>query len=349
MRPKVSVNLGTNRPGGLDISLAGLANQTFQDFEVIITDGRYHVRHAQVLEAVAASGIKQPVYHVPNHRYRPDIWGTPCAGFNTGFMLSEGEFVVMLLDYAYAPPQWLEKHMEHQAKTPMVALAPHEYRTLHGAVTKDGGPLLDFHRRNLIDGVPFEEAVKTVLAQRERFREISVFSEPFVADKLDLFPAEESDMKCKMPTAPCTYHYFNTKNESFPLEAALEANGMDEHYDLGRGPGDPDLGLRLSRTGLPIWTIQEAIVHCLNPRAILPNINIVIPEDSRLPPPYQDRWYNQDGYKYLETVIVENLVRAKNPYDLRKKREEIWSWRELSQKEDAVIEKNVVADSVYWK
>lgn len=97
--PRVTVNWGSNRPGGVDIVLAGLARQMFTDFEVVFTDGRYHERHGRVLEAVCRSGLRQPFFHVPNHRYRPGPWGTTCAGYNTGFALSAGEVVVMLLDY----------------------------------------------------------------------------------------------------------------------------------------------------------------------------------------------------------------------------------------------------------
>jgi hypothetical protein len=125
---------------------------------------------------------------------------------------------------------------------------------------------------------------------------------------------------------------------------------MDEHYDLGRGPGDPDLGLRLSRQGLETWCLREAIVHCLNPRRILPNINIIIPEDKRLAPPYDHRWYIQDGYTYFDKVkAAPSQVKASNPFDIMELREQIWSWRELSRHREPVIPMNVVADSDYYK
>lgn len=350
MTPRVSVNLGSNRPGGIDIALAGLIDQTFQNFEVIFVDGLYHLRHKEVLEAVRRSGLKQPFYHVPNHRYREDIWGSTCAGYNTGFMLSAGEFVVMLLDYAYAPPRWLESHVEHQTQRPKIVMAPHEYRTIKHVVM-EGNDLLYQFDRALVDSMPPEKAIQLILAQRDRFPRISIFPTPFTPNQLDSFPIEESDTKCQMATGPSDYTYFNTKNESFPLKAVLDVGGMDEHYDLGRGPGDPDLALRLSRTSdhLQPYIVNEAIVHCLNPRRLLPNLNIVIPEDRRLPPPWQDRWYIQDGYRYLDAVKKNpQRIHAHNPYDIRKKRKEIWHWRELSQKEEAVIPRNIIADRDYY-
>jgi FkbM family methyltransferase len=347
-KPKVTVMLGSNRQGGIDVSLAGLVGQTFKDFEVIFVDGRYHRRHKQVLEAVKRSGLQQPFFHVPNHRYGDGMWGNPCAGYNTGFMLAEGEILVMLLDYAYAPPDWLAHHVAHQAQ-PKVIMAPHEYRTLVGAVTKDGFPYFEFDQPTIFR-TDLRLAIHSVLMQGTRFDEISIFKRPFTPEMLPTFPVEEGDAKCNMPTAPAPWDYFNTKNESFPLSAVLDVNGMDENYDLGRGPGDPDLGLRLSRVGLVPWVVNEAIVHCLNPRRILPNINIIIPEDKRLPPPFDDRWYIQDGYRYFDAVKANpQAIRAPNPYDLRERSKEIWGWRELSQQEEPVISKNVVPDRVYFQ
>lgn len=347
-RPKISVTLGSARPGGIDIALAGLAGQTEKDFEVIFVDGLYHERHAEVLDAVKRSGLEQPFIHVPNHRYSGTIWGTPCAGYNTGFALATGEVVVMMMDYAYAPPTWLETHWRFQ-RTPRIAMAPHEYRTLVGWTTTDGGPAVDYHARQNVDGRDFNDVIVEITEQRKRFDKISVFPEWFKAEDLDKFPREASDAKCEIATGPLMYTYFNTKNESFPLNAVLAANGMDEHYDLGRGPGDPDLGLRMHWSGLETWCLREAIIHCLNPRRILPNMNILIPEDKRLPPPYDHRWYIQDGYNYFDKLKSSPVIKARNPIDLMEMRKQIWDWREKSQETEAILPRNVISDNDYWQ
>lgn len=352
-KTKITVTLGSNRPGGVDVALAGLAAQTLDDFEVVFVDGLYHERHAEVLDAVKAYRLKAPFFHVPNHRSSGTVWGNPCAGYNTGFALANGEVIVMLLDYAYAPPNWLEEHWRFQRTTPRIAMAPHEYRTLHHWATNDGSSAVDYDRRKNVDGRDPQIVIDELLEQRKRFNQISVFKDGplerwFVASDLEMFPREESDAKCQIATGPLLYTYFNTKNESFPREAVYAANGMDEHYDLGRGPGDPDLGLRLALQGLETWCLREAIVHCLNPRKILPNMNIVIPEDHRLGPPYDKRWYIKDGYTYFDQVKAKGTIAAPNPFDIRELREEIINWRELSQEREAVIPENVVADEDYY-
>lgn len=351
--PRVSINWGSNRPGGIDVVLAGLARQTYKDFEVVFVDGRYHERHGLVLDAVERAGLEQPFYHVPNHRYRPSgPWGTTCAGYNTGFALSSGEVVVMLLDYGYAPPRWLEEHVKHQDAGRKIVLGPHEYRTLRPELLKvEGeGELTTFDRAR-VEARGTEATLGDIAAQRRRFGEISCFAQPFEPKDLELFPVEESDAKCKISTQEWQDdNYFNTKNESFPLESVLDANGMDENYDLGRGPGDPDLCYRMRRLQprLPLWIVNEAIVHCLNPRGLLPNVNIVVPEDGRLDPPYGWRWSALEGLRYFVASKLRGTPRAPNPFEIRELRDRIWEWREMSKNPRAIIPRVEVEDAAYY-
>jgi hypothetical protein len=53
-------------------------------------------------------------------------------------------------------------------------------------------------------------------------------------------------------------------NHSFPLEAALRANGYDEMYDGQAGSEDCDAGIRFERAGYPfVWDPECAISHVL--------------------------------------------------------------------------------------
>jgi hypothetical protein len=253
----------------------------------------------------------------------------------------------MLLDYGYAPPRWLEEHVKHQDAGEKIILGPHEYRTLASHIKIDGLKVFD---RLYVDSHSTDDVVAAILRQRTLFDQISCFTEPFTPTDLERFVVEDGDVKCKMPTQEWfDSNYFATKNESFPTKNVLDINGMDEHYDLGRGPGDPDLCHRLRRTGLPLWMVNETMVHCLNPRGVMPNMNIVIPENARLPPPYEKRWFIQDGYRYFDKVKLRESSRAPNPFDIRDLREEIWNWREISQSPTPFIPKRVVDDDEYWE
>jgi glycosyltransferase involved in cell wall biosynthesis len=356
-RPMFSVTLGSNRPGGIDIALAGLVGQTFKDFEVIFVDGLYHKRHAQVLDAVKTFGLKQPFFHVPNHRLSGTFWGTTCAGYNTGFMLAAGRYVVMLLDYAYAPPNWLAEHAKHQNAGPKICMGPHEYRHLSifnpansylGVTSLDTTFQVKEWNRGLVDGMPPAVAVQEILGQKELFNMISIFGRDFEPGDLDHFHIEPGgDTKLDLPTGSLGFEYFNTKNESFPLEAIVEIGGMDENYDRGRGPGDPDIGRRLAMTGLPCWNVKEAIVHCLNPRSLMPNLNIVI-ENNRLPYPYHRRWNVADGNAYYDSQVRSGNKIAPNPFAFDKRQKDIWDWREQSQSRETLIPEIVIRDEDYF-
>jgi glycosyltransferase involved in cell wall biosynthesis len=336
MSPKVTVTLGTSRPGGLDVSLLGLAAQTYTDWELVLVDARYHQRHAQVLDAVAASGLKVPVYHVPNHRVGTGPWTTICAGYNTGFALAAGELVVFLCDYAYVRPDWLEKHVAAHTQPRMVC-APHQYRGLP-KMLGEGRVVMPAHV-----GMPADKAQ----ARRDFFAtigEISIFERtptPEEIEALPLWGIEDSDGKHGLNSGPIAPHYMHTKNESFPLEHVLAIGGMDENYDRGRGPGDPDLGRRLVASGLQSWLCREAGVLVLNPRDIMPNPNIALQDED-----LGERWGCKMGNAYFKAT--EGRTVANNPFDIRKKREELWKWRDWSQDRDFCIESDVVGDADYF-
>jgi len=341
---KVSVSLGSSRPGGIDISLWGLARQTFDDFEIIFVDGRYHKRHERVLDYVKKLGIKQPFYHVPNHRYN-GLWGANCAGVNTGFMLSEGEIVIMVLDYAYMPSGWIESHLKFHDQKRLV-MAPHLYCEMPEVVTKDGSQPVQFGF-----GEP-HTTVENILKQKELFDEISIFKTPFESSWMQSVKVcVDNDPKAALPNGPVDYTYMHTKNESFPLETVLDIEGIDENFDKGRGPGDTEFGFRFQMAGCQPFIAQEARVYCLNPRPIMPNLNLTIPL-SWTGSVHPKRWSYEDGTAYYNTRKSEMASgqppKAKNPYDMREKRKELWHWRELSQERKPVIPLNELSDDLYF-
>lgn len=342
---KVTVTLGSNRPGGLDMSLHGLARQTYQDFEVIFVDGRYKQRHGAVLDAVARSGLQQPFLHVPNHRSSGNGWSNPCAGYNTGFALADGDLIVMLLDYAWMRSDWLAAHVAAQSVRARLVMAPYEYHdpVPHLIRSKAGQPIEWFdHQRT---GMTFDKA----LAQHEIFDEISCFKEPFTPDILAHFPpASCQDTKMTMQTGPAGHEFMHTKNESFPRQAAFAVGGMAEFYDRGRGPGDLEFSIRLMRYGLQGWIETAARIMCINPRPFLPNPNGSIPENQRLPPPHDHRIHYREGEAHYFTTLKGHRQHSANPISLEELRDRLWSWRHLSQRTDPVLSSLIVSDQDYF-
>ena len=357
MTPKVTVCLGSNRPGGVDISLRGLADQTFQDFEIVFTDGRYHNRHAQVLECAKEVGLKQPLYHVPNHRYN-GFWGAACGGINTGFMLAAGEIVIILLDYAYCPPGWIETHLKYHDQ-PRMVMAPHLYCEMPPIVIKSPTP-----------PIAFPHGVLKLQLKISLSRKNCLMKSAFLRSRLKALISSRSVLTmilkliCQLVFQAFSYNYMHTKNDSFPLKTVLDVGGMDENWDRGRGPGDTEFGYRLLMAGLEPWICHEALVYCPNPREIMPNLNTTIPIKwtSDNPNIYSiqrlssyriyGRWSYEEGTAYFESrkpMINSGNLKAPNPYDMYEKRKELWEWRNLSQETEAIIPLNNVEDKEYFK
>jgi len=343
MSPKVSVVSGSSRPGGLDIMLRGIADQTFADFEFILVDWRYHLRHERVLEFAKDIGLKVPFYHVPNHRYNK-YWSVLAAGWNTGFMLAEGEIVIMLLDYSYAPPNWIENHLKyHLDGQKRLVMSPHVYKNMPTVVTKNA------EAPKIIDQT--DRSVYEDPLDWNNFDEISIFESLFTPSwlsKLEEYQYPHRDPKLDLPTGRIGYTYMHMKNESFPLDTVLKIGGIDENFDRGKGPMDNEFGFRFMQAGCELWLTQDARVYCLNPRFIL---------SSRpwgdLEKRVEGRWSYRDGERYQNLRYVEMQSGkppiSNNPYDMFERRKEIWCWRELSQEQKPLIPRNDVLDDVWFK
>lgn len=344
---KVTVALGSNRPGGLDMSLHGLAHQTFGDFEVIFPDGRYARRHDAVLEAVTRFGVKQPFFHVPNHRSSGDGWSTISAGVNTALALAEGDLIVLLMDYAYCPPDWLDAHVQAQTARPRLVMAPYEYRDPVPELLRpiSGHSIEWFGHERAGAGMTFDK----IRAQHEIFDEITSFIEPFTPALLERFPvAKGQDVKTTMAAGPQSHVYMHLKNESFPRQAAYAAGGMAEFYDRGQGPGDNEFGYRLLHHDLEGYVEPAARITCINPRPFLPNPMYVMGENERLPPPHAHRLCYKDCMAHYNETMQKKRKRIENPRSLETLRKELWHWRNLSQQSAAVLAPDIIRDEVYF-
>lgn len=343
---KVTVNFGSARPGGIDVAFAGLAAQTYPDWELVFVDALYHRRHRRVLaawaEACEKTGCQAKLFHVPNHRYRPDLWGTTCAGYNTGFALADSEIVILLLDYAYAPPGWIEAHVRYH-DSPRIVMGPYLSKQTPIPIDMNGRPGQFLGNRT---GTP-PEALIGIL---ENYDMISVFRElPKDFANLADSAYEGRDPKTHRGDAgPHTYLDFHTKNESFPRENIFRCNGMDERYDEICGPGDAELGFRLSTSGLECFFNPEARVYVLNPRQYMPNPNGCLFHDKRAPPPHHARAPYVEGEAIFQDVMAQREIRAKNPQSLEELRDRIWHWRADSQEQRAVLPKTTLSDEDYY-
>lgn len=113
----------TYRPGGIDVLADSLANQTVKDYELIVVDNYSMDRRAAVKSYLKKRGI--PVAYVGQSKphcfpelvsgYIPRLEKEPGVmnAMNTGLLLSTKEVVIILTDYIWLAPDWLERITRH--------------------------------------------------------------------------------------------------------------------------------------------------------------------------------------------------------------------------------------------
>src|SRR5580704_2241162 len=111
----LSVILPTCRPGGMDVTFAGLAQQTFKDFELIWCDAIRKYREPYIQDELRKYDFKYKIVDPIDNIF-------PFAGFarcsNTAFAHASGEIAMITADYLYMPPDCLEKHANYHKANP---------------------------------------------------------------------------------------------------------------------------------------------------------------------------------------------------------------------------------------
>jgi glycosyltransferase involved in cell wall biosynthesis len=255
--PYLSVVVPTMRVGGLNYLCDSLAQQSFRDFELVLSDQLYQRRRDIV--ARHAKDYWFPIVHVepvPN----PFPISSWCKVSNAALMHARGEVVVFFVDYTWVPPTVLETHAAyHRAHGPASGLmSPHQYLSL---------PSIPFP--------PYaKEEIDRYVADLERGR-LDPFlwgwGEPGV-HSLNLDPVYAgADPKLTRAPGPIDPSFFHAKNESVRLEKLLAVNGWDEDFDGTHPYQDMDLGARLFVQAGVTWSLDPAnVVYIINPRPYFP-------------------------------------------------------------------------------
>ena len=320
------------RPGGLDCTFAGLRGQTVKDFELILIDYRYEKRHAQVMDLASASGIQ--TIHVPEHR-RNGPWAVVAAAWNTGFMLAQGRIILMMPDYAYVAPDWIERHLQfHQSSDPVIVLSPYTFFHLPTVVDLLGNP---------VEILPAEVAAdlppRVHTPPADTFGEITIFQEPFDPSWIPDLTPWPVDLQCMRTnpekvrrTDPVSIHV-HLRNESMPLATLLEMNGLDETLDRGKAMIDIEFGRRLDMRGCAVVSETENRCLILNPRTLFPT----------MPSNGPGRW----DYKRCEAYgLGTKSSFAANPYRLAEMAPVLQWWRGPDQIPTGYLD---ILDEAYYR
>lgn len=107
-KTKISILNITCRFGGLDILRASLERQTFKDFEVVIVDGKWRERESQVKKYFKDFNLK----YIPQSEKREGAYSNLAHADNEGFRACEGDLIVCIQDFIWAPPFLVHKFWE---------------------------------------------------------------------------------------------------------------------------------------------------------------------------------------------------------------------------------------------
>lgn len=326
----------------MDVALAGMRDQTFKDFEYIVVDHRYERRHDEAMALARTYGVN--LIHVPEHR-RNGKWSVLASAFATGFALARGRVVIMLVDWTYAPPGWLEAHLQHHQGSPKLVYGPYTY---YRSVPKL--KLLqpfDFSgQANRADSSCIDE---DAVLRGEILPEVCPFLDgpfdPAWLPGLAKEVAPHQDVRVRGPGPGVHYTWTHLKNESLLRSELYRLNGVDVWSERGgRMSTDTEFGLRAEVSGQALWWEPAAHAHCVNPRGTVCRVLPFGVDAER----YDGRWSLADCKAYFarrEGEIRAGDIRAKSPVTLEELARRLAPWRELPQVDTSKLDRS---DHIYF-
>jgi glycosyltransferase involved in cell wall biosynthesis len=351
--PKVSILVSTFRPGGIDILMAGMKDQTFKDFELIIADRRYDKRHKEVMALAKEYGIN--CIHVPEHRTNGH-WNTFCSAWNTAIALSKGEYIFLLADWTYAPPGWIEAHLEVHKTPNRYVLSRYVYTNVPDIKWKKDMGNIDLAKQMEIGYkciTPDRMLDNNIVDEIALFKE-GKFSSGWLS-KLEPSKPPDQDLRYLIANCPGLANeegWAHVKCESVSSKILKDINGLDERLERGKGPMDIDLATRLKKYNIDIWW-DPNIPYCTSPN---PRWYFRAMPWGSMKERLEDRWSYRDGLTYIQIRVNEieatttpeqryQKIKAKNLYDIREFGKKIEFWRD---EQNHPVKSLDVSDIEYW-
>ena len=109
---KISVNIITNREGGIDAQLRYFAQQTFKDFEMVIVDELWDKRHNAIEALIKNLGL-DVVYLKPRRYMEKVVTSTHTMARNEALTYMDAENVLFFDDYQIPMGNLLAEHVHY--------------------------------------------------------------------------------------------------------------------------------------------------------------------------------------------------------------------------------------------
>ena len=287
MKPFLSIIHPTFRVGGLDTICCGLENQTYKDFELIISDCLYPMRKDIVAEN--SKRFSFPIHHVEPS---PNVFPVNafCRTMNAGIARASGEVAVMTCDYIWPVKDWARIHAEfHIANRGRAAVMTGPY---HATEMFPVHP--DFPKGNMCDGPGGKPPGDVDEDRGQKLNRLGmVYANAVAAGEYDRFgwssflpeldPSDDPSLHCggfrshtgmsgpnPGPDGMINPADSMLKNDSIALKYLIDCNGLDEDFDGAHGWQDSELSLRLTRKYGMEWHFKsDAITWNFHSHALI--------------------------------------------------------------------------------
>ena len=221
----ISVIETTARMGGFNVLLQTMLEQKFNGiFEVIVVDEFY-------MERSECMGIWEPFYfnflHLPPKR-SCSIYDDS-LGINTALAAASGELIVVLADYTWVPPDYLQAHWDFYKANPGWSMSCY----------------LDRCELPPMKGEPYSiERDWWSVFQEEFTPEWFDGREPVYRERRGSVGKVHGDGKIEIPG-----DYVYLLGDSVPMSVVKELNGIDERFIGGYASNDILFGISANHIG----------------------------------------------------------------------------------------------------
>lgn len=231
--------LTSARFGGLDVLLSSMLAQEFGgDFQVIVADEFYHERNPYWLGELFRHSTYRNLNFIHLAPKRECRIYDDSLGVNTALAAASGELIVILADFTWAPPNYLQAHWDFHKANPGWGMSAY----------------LDRYPLPPMKGEPYSIERDWWSVFKEDFTP-SWFDdkEPVYRERRGCVGKIHDDGKVEIPG-----EYVYLLGDSVPLSVVKELGGIDERYVGGYGSNDVCFGIRANRIGHR-WTLNPHV------------------------------------------------------------------------------------------
>ena len=226
---KISVILTTARLGNFDVLFDSMCAQEFEDFELIVSDEFYSERNSYWLGELFRHSTYRNLNFIHLPPKRESRIYDDSLGVNTALAAASGELIVILADYTWTPPGYLQAHWDFHKANPGWSMSCY----------------LDRYPLPPMKGEPYSIECNWWSVFAEDFTP-SWFDgqEPVYRERRGSVGIIQEDGKVEIPG-----DFVYLLGDSVPLAVVKELNGIDERYIGGYGSNDVDFGVRANHIG----------------------------------------------------------------------------------------------------